>query len=94
MSAPRKFEHQRRLPQGFRSSAERPQPRRVGDLRGNLRTYQRPGPGDRILRTWVSPGSDDVLRTVVLEGTRDDLGLFDRLLARIAFPLLDGSDPP
>ena len=75
---------------GFRPARERPEPRRVGELQGTLRTYQRPGQVNRTLRTWVSLGPDDVLRTVVLEGTLDDLSLFDRLLARIAFPSLDG----
>jgi tetratricopeptide (TPR) repeat protein len=75
---------------GFRPAAEPPEPRRVGDLRGPLRAYQRPGQVNRTLRTWVSLGPDHVLRTVVLEGTLDDLDLFDRLLARIAFPALDG----
>lgn len=75
---------------GFRPAAERPEPRRVGELRGVLRAYRRPGQVNRTLRTWVSLGPDDVLRTVVLEGTLDDLGLFERLLGRIAFPSLAG----
>ena len=75
---------------GFRPTAERLDDFRVGDLQSTLRFYQRPGQVNRTLRTWVSLGPDDVLRTVVLEGTLDDLSLFDRLLARIAFPSLDG----
>jgi hypothetical protein len=43
-----------------------------------------------VLQTGVSLGPDDVLRTVVLEGAVDDLGLFGRLLDRVAFPELDG----
>jgi tetratricopeptide (TPR) repeat protein len=75
---------------GFHPTAEPPEPRRLDGFGGPLRTYQRPGEVDRVLQTWVSLGSDDVLRTVVLEGVVDDLGLFDRLLDRVAFPELDG----
>jgi hypothetical protein len=75
---------------GFRPAAEPAEAIRVGGMRGTLRAYHRPGQVGRTLRAWVSLGPDDVLRTVVLEGTLDDLGLFDRLLARIAFPPLDG----
>jgi tetratricopeptide (TPR) repeat protein len=75
---------------GFRPTTETPVSHRVGGVGGKLRAHQRPGQVDRVLHTWVSLGPDDVLRTVVLEGTFDDLGLFGRLLDRIAFPSLDG----
>jgi hypothetical protein len=74
----------------FRPTTEPPEPRRLDRFEGPLRTYHRPGEVDRVLQTWVSLGPDHVLRTVVLEGTLDDLDLFDRLLARIVFPPLDG----
>jgi hypothetical protein len=75
---------------GFRPAAEPPDAIRIGGMRGTLRAYHRPTQAGRTLRTWVSLGPDAVLRTVVLEGTRDDLRLFDRLLARIVFPPLGG----
>ncbi|HWD45919.1 MAG TPA: tetratricopeptide repeat protein [Actinomycetota bacterium] len=75
---------------GFRPTGARPVDRPVDSLRGTLRAYQRPGERDRALTTWVSLGPDDVLRTVVLEGTRSDRALFGRLLDRVGFPNLDG----
>jgi hypothetical protein len=74
---------------GFRPTGARPNSRAVDGLRGTLRAYQRPGERDRTLITWVSLGPDDVLRTVVLEGTRSDRELFDRLLDRVGFADLD-----
>jgi tetratricopeptide (TPR) repeat protein len=74
----------------FIPAARPPDARTVASLRGTLRTYQRPGEPGRTLRTWVSLGPDAVLRTVVLEGAGGDQELLDRLLARIAFPPLDG----
>jgi hypothetical protein len=56
---------------------------------GTLREYRRSLQIDRSLQVWVSLGPDTILRTVVLEGSFDDLELFDRLLARIAFARLD-----
>jgi hypothetical protein len=75
---------------GFRPADEPPDAIRISGMRGTLRAYHRPGQVGRTLRTWVSLGPDAVLRTVVLEGALDDLGLLDRLLARVVFPKLDG----
>jgi len=74
---------------GFRPVGAPPRPRDVGGMPGTLREYHRPLQIDRSLQVWVSLGPDTILRTVVLEGSFDDLELFDRLLARIAFARLD-----
>jgi tetratricopeptide (TPR) repeat protein len=74
----------------FRPDGARAEARTVDDRRGTLRAYQRPGERDRALFTWVSLDSDDVLRTVVLEGARGDRQLFDRLLDGVGFANLDG----
>jgi tetratricopeptide (TPR) repeat protein len=74
----------------FRPGGARAEARAVDDRRGTLRAYHRPGERDPALITWVSLGPDDVLRTVVLEGTRGDRGRFDRLLDQIGFADLEG----
>jgi hypothetical protein len=74
----------------FRPTGAHPDTRVVDRLRGTLRAYQRPGERDRALATWVSLGPRDVVRTVVLEGTRGDRELFDRLLDGVGFADLDG----
>jgi tetratricopeptide (TPR) repeat protein len=74
----------------FRPTGARPDTRVVDRLRGTLRAYQRPGERDRALATWVSLGPHGVVRTVVLEGTRGDRELFDRLLDGVGFADLDG----
>jgi tetratricopeptide (TPR) repeat protein len=73
----------------FQPTGARPEAHAVGRLRGTLRVYQRPGEPDRALTTWVSLGSDRVLRTVVLEGAAGDQGLVDRLLDGVGFTDLD-----
>jgi hypothetical protein len=74
----------------FQPDGARAEPRTVDARRGTLRAYQRPGERDLALTAWVSLGPDDVLRTVVLEGTRGDRELFDRLLDGVGFAELDG----
>jgi tetratricopeptide (TPR) repeat protein len=74
----------------FQPTGARPDTRVVDRLRGTLRAYQRPGERDRALATWVSLGPHGVVRTVVLEGTRGDRELFDRLLDGVGFADLDG----
>jgi tetratricopeptide (TPR) repeat protein len=70
----------------FQPAGARPETRVVDGMRGTLRAHQRPAERERVLRTWVSLGPDDVLRTVVLEGSPGDLELFHRLLDGITFP--------
>jgi tetratricopeptide (TPR) repeat protein len=75
---------------GFRPADQPPKLGNIGQQQGILRVYQRPRLIDRRLEVWTSLGPDAGLRTVVLEGSFDDLQLFDRLRARVVFNRLDG----
>lgn len=75
---------------GFSASTQRPRDLRVGGMDGKRRAYRRPGHSQRRLDVWASLGPDAVLRAVVVEGPADRFGLFDRLLAKIAFRPLNG----
>jgi tetratricopeptide (TPR) repeat protein len=77
---------------GFRPDGQPPRLQSVGEQQGILRGYRRPRQGqiNRILEVWTSLGPDAGLRIVVLEGSFDDLQLFDRLRDRVVFSRLDG----